>query len=167
MPACTANKRADLEQGQADGPAAGLGEAGIAQRDATQCAGQHIGAKVTTSRTLSDERLLLFLLSIHRFASTPASLILVRAERSLGQGVTDRGSLWRNTTLPRHQLISRTFQRGRGMTGLLQGGNRVRVNAQLISPETGAHLWADQFDISTANARARRVTIATIDGVTH
>jgi TolB-like protein len=53
------------------------------------------------------------------------------------------------------------------MTGLLQGGNRVRVNAQLISAETGAHLWADQFDISTANARARRVTIATIDGVTH
>jgi TolB-like protein len=53
------------------------------------------------------------------------------------------------------------------MTGLLQGGNRVRVNAQLISAETGAHLWADQFDISTANARTRRVTIATIDGVSH
>jgi adenylate cyclase len=27
-----------------------------------------------------------------------------------------------------------------------QSGNRVRVNAQLISAETGAHLWADQFD---------------------
>jgi adenylate cyclase len=26
------------------------------------------------------------------------------------------------------------------------GGNRVRVNAQLIDAETGAHLWADQFD---------------------
>jgi TolB-like protein len=49
----------------------------------------------------------------------------------------------------------------------LQGGNRVRVNAQLLSAETGARLWADQFDISTANVRARRVTIATIDGVTH
>jgi len=40
-------------------------------------------------------------------------------------------------------------------------------NAQLISAETGAHLWADQFDIFAANERARRVTIATIDGVTH
>jgi adenylate cyclase len=27
-----------------------------------------------------------------------------------------------------------------------QHGNRLRVNAQLISAETGAHLWADQFD---------------------
>ena len=27
-----------------------------------------------------------------------------------------------------------------------QGGNRVRVNAQLIDANTGAHLWADQFD---------------------
>ena len=25
-------------------------------------------------------------------------------------------------------------------------GNQVRVNAQLIDAETGAHLWADQFD---------------------
>jgi TolB-like protein/Tfp pilus assembly protein PilF len=29
---------------------------------------------------------------------------------------------------------------------LEQGGNRVRVNAQLIDADTGAHLWADQFD---------------------
>jgi adenylate cyclase len=27
-----------------------------------------------------------------------------------------------------------------------RSGNRVRVNVQLISTETGAHLWADQFD---------------------
>ena len=27
-----------------------------------------------------------------------------------------------------------------------QGGNRVRVNAELIDADTGAHLWADQFD---------------------
>ncbi|HML07943.1 MAG TPA: adenylate cyclase [Xanthobacteraceae bacterium] len=27
-----------------------------------------------------------------------------------------------------------------------QSGNRVRVNAQLIDADTGAHLWADQFD---------------------
>ena len=29
---------------------------------------------------------------------------------------------------------------------LEQGGNRVRVNAQLIDADTGAHLWADQFN---------------------
>jgi len=32
-----------------------------------------------------------------------------------------------------------------------QGGNRVRVSAQLIDAETGAHLWADQFDADRAD----------------
>ena len=27
-----------------------------------------------------------------------------------------------------------------------KGGNRVRITAQLIDAETGAHLWADRFD---------------------
>jgi adenylate cyclase len=30
-------------------------------------------------------------------------------------------------------------------------GDQVRVNAQLIDAETGAHLWADQFDTTRAN----------------
>jgi TolB-like protein len=30
-------------------------------------------------------------------------------------------------------------------------GNQVRVNAQLIDADSGAHLWADQFDTSRAN----------------
>jgi tetratricopeptide (TPR) repeat protein len=30
-------------------------------------------------------------------------------------------------------------------------GNRVRIGAQLISAETGAHLWADQFDADRAD----------------
>jgi adenylate cyclase len=30
-------------------------------------------------------------------------------------------------------------------------GNRVRINAQLVSAETGAHLWADQFDTDRAD----------------
>ena len=29
--------------------------------------------------------------------------------------------------------------------------NRVRVNTQLIDAESGAHLWADQFDEDVAN----------------
>src|SRR6202042_2991311 len=29
-------------------------------------------------------------------------------------------------------------------------GDRVRVNAQLIDAESGAHLWADQFDAPRA-----------------
>jgi adenylate cyclase len=32
-----------------------------------------------------------------------------------------------------------------------QGGNRMRVSAQLIDAETGAHLWADQFDADRAD----------------
>ena len=30
-------------------------------------------------------------------------------------------------------------------------GDQVRVNAQLIDAESGAHLWADQFDTNRAN----------------
>jgi adenylate cyclase len=32
-----------------------------------------------------------------------------------------------------------------------RGGNRVRVNAQLIDAESGAHLWADRFDEDVAD----------------
>jgi adenylate cyclase len=32
-----------------------------------------------------------------------------------------------------------------------RGGNRLRVSAQLIDAETGAHLWADQFDADRAD----------------
>jgi TolB-like protein/class 3 adenylate cyclase/Flp pilus assembly protein TadD len=31
------------------------------------------------------------------------------------------------------------------------GGNRVRVNAQLVDAQTGAHLWADQFDVDRSD----------------
>jgi TolB-like protein len=29
--------------------------------------------------------------------------------------------------------------------------NRVRVNAQLIDAESGAHMWADRFEADTAD----------------
>ena len=32
-----------------------------------------------------------------------------------------------------------------------RNGNRVRVTAQLIDAESGAHLWSDQFDANIAN----------------
>ena len=32
-----------------------------------------------------------------------------------------------------------------------RGGNRLRVNVQLIDAETGAHLWADRFDKPVAD----------------
>ena len=32
-----------------------------------------------------------------------------------------------------------------------RSGNRVRVTAQLIDVESGAHLWSDQFDANIAN----------------
>jgi adenylate cyclase len=54
-------------------------------------------------------------------------------------------------------------------------GNQVRVNAQLIDAETGAHLWADQFDadrgdllqmqdeIVTRLARAMEIQLVVVD----
>jgi adenylate cyclase len=42
-----------------------------------------------------------------------------------------------------------------------QGGDRVRVNAQLISAETGAHLWADQFDTDRADLLTMQDEIVT------
>ena len=56
-----------------------------------------------------------------------------------------------------------------------QVGNRVRVSAQLIDAETGAHLWADQFDadrsdllqmqdeIVTRLSRTLEIELATVD----
>ena len=56
-----------------------------------------------------------------------------------------------------------------------QSGDRVRVNAQLIDAETGAHLWADQFDADRANllqmqdeivtrlARALEIQLSAVD----
>jgi hypothetical protein len=43
-----------------------------------------------------------------------------------------------------------------GVRYILEGsvrrsGDQVRVNAQLIDAESGAHLWADQFDTNLAN----------------
>jgi adenylate cyclase len=67
-----------------------------------------------------------------------------------------------------------------GVRYLLEGGeqrsgNQVRVNAQLIDAETGAHLWADQFDADRADllqmqdeivtrlARALEIKLTTVD----
>jgi adenylate cyclase len=67
-----------------------------------------------------------------------------------------------------------------GVRYVLQGseqrsGNQVRVHAQLIDAETGAHLWADQFDADRADllqmqdeivtrlARALEIKLAALD----
>ena len=34
-----------------------------------------------------------------------------------------------------------------------RGGNRMRVNVQLIDAETGSHLWAERFDSLSADVR--------------
>jgi adenylate cyclase len=56
-----------------------------------------------------------------------------------------------------------------------QSGDRVRVNTQLIDAETGAHLWADQFDADRADllrmqdeivtrlARALEIQLSAVD----
>jgi TolB-like protein len=42
-----------------------------------------------------------------------------------------------------------------------RGGNRVRISAQLIEAETGAHLWADRFDGSVEDVFDLQDKIAT------
>jgi len=42
-----------------------------------------------------------------------------------------------------------------------QGGNRMRVNVQLIDADTGAHLWADQFDAERTDLFEMRDEIVT------
>ena len=53
--------------------------------------------------------------------------------------------------------------------GFAAAGAKVAVASRKpeACADTGAHPGADQFDISIANARSRRVTVETIDGVTH
>ncbi len=66
---------------------------------------------------------------------------------------------------------TRDVGRDLGVRYVLEGsvrplGNRVRINAQLIDAETGAHLWAERFDIDVADVSAlqdevtRRIAIA-------
>lgn len=70
----------------------------------------------------------------------------------------------RNTAFTYKDKPTDTRQIGRelGVRYALEGsvrrtGDQVRVNAQLIDAETGAHLWADQFDTDLANlAKAQR-----------
>ncbi len=39
-----------------------------------------------------------------------------------------------------------------------RGGNRMRVNVQLIDAETGSHLWAERFDNPLGSLRSRALT---------
>ena len=32
-----------------------------------------------------------------------------------------------------------------------RSGNRIRINAQLIDPETDAHLWVERFNADTSD----------------
>jgi len=64
----------------------------------------------------------------------------------------------RNTafTYKGKQIDAKQIGRELGVRYVLEGsvrrtGDQVRVNAQLIDAETGAHLWADRFDTDRAN----------------
>jgi len=55
------------------------------------------------------------------------------------------------------QIDARQVGRELGVRYILEGsvqaaGNRIRLNAQLIDAESGAHLWAERFDKEQANA---------------
>jgi adenylate cyclase len=58
---------------------------------------------------------------------------------------------YRRLELLRKAIDAKTIGMDLGVRYVLEGsvqpsGNRVRVNAQLIDAESGAHLWAEQFD---------------------
>ena len=64
----------------------------------------------------------------------------------------------RNTafTFKDKPVDAKAISRDLGVRYVLEGsvlpsGNRVRVNAQLIDADSGAHLWADQFDTPRAD----------------
>ena len=64
----------------------------------------------------------------------------------------------RNTafTFKGKNIDAKEISKELGVRYVLEGSvqrdqNRVRVNAQLIDGDTGAHLWADQFDAARAD----------------
>jgi TolB-like protein/DNA-binding winged helix-turn-helix (wHTH) protein len=72
--------------------------------------------------------------------------------------ITDMFVIARNTAFTYRNMPADAKRIGRelGVRYLLEGGvqrsgDQVRVNAQLIEAETGAHLWAERFDGDTAD----------------
>ena len=64
----------------------------------------------------------------------------------------------RNTAFPTEESRSTCEQIGRELNvryvlegSVQRGGNRLRVNVQLIDAETGKHLWAERFDKPVAD----------------
>ncbi len=63
---------------------------------------------------------------------------------------------YRHLELLRKAVDAKTIGKDLGVRYVLEGsvqpsGNRVRVNAQLIDADSGAHLWAEQFDTARAD----------------
>jgi TolB-like protein len=69
--------------------------------------------------------------------------------------VTKSASRTESPTVPKN-LDAKAIGKELGVRYVLEGsvqrdGTRVRVNAQLIDAESGAHLWADRFDEDVAD----------------
>ena len=123
--------------------------------------GRHAGPEVTavssSTQPFSAPRLSLVVLPFANYSNDPEQEYFV-------DGITEdlttdlsriQGSLViaRNTafTYKGKQVDARQIGRELGVRYVLEGsvqrsGNQVRVNAQLVDAETGAHLWADRFD---------------------
>jgi adenylate cyclase len=123
--------------------------------------GRHAGPEVTavssSTQPFSAPRLSLVVLPFANYSNDPEQEYFV-------DGITEdlttdlsriQGSLViaRNTafTYKGKQVDARQIGRELGVRYVLEGsvqrsGNQVRVNAQLVDTETGAHLWADRFD---------------------
>jgi TolB-like protein/DNA-binding winged helix-turn-helix (wHTH) protein/Flp pilus assembly protein TadD len=86
--------------------------------------------------------------------------------------ITDMFVIARNTAFTYRNKPVNAKQIGRelGVRYLLEGsvqrsGNQVRINAQLVDAETGAHLWAERFERDTSDLFALQNEITTRIGV--
>ena len=97
------------------------------------------------------------------FADGVQEEILTTLAKVADLKVISRTSVMRFRDAEKRDL--RVIARQLGVTHVLEGsvqraGNRVRVSAQLITPESGSHLWADRFDGELADVFGIQSAIA-------
>ena len=97
------------------------------------------------------------------FADGVQEEILTTLAKVADLKVVSRTSVMRFRDAEKRDL--REIARLLGVTHVLEGsvqrvGNRVRVSAQLTTPESGSHLWADRFDGELADVFGMQSAIA-------
>lgn len=122
----------------------------------------HLSIVVLPFTSLSDDP------EQHYFADAVTDDLTTDLSRLSGMFVISRNTA---CTFRQRSVDTRIIGRELGVRYALEGsvrplGNRIRINAQLIDAETGAHLWAERFDAAIADISAlqdeitRRLAIA-------